>query len=840
MRGNGRVRGVTHPKGGHADVLLSEGWQVARAAPGSITDPKALASASLAWTAVAKVPATAASALRDAKEWSLDGPPRRFDAEDWWWRVTIAPGELFGEARTEPGDELTLCFDGIATIAEVWVDGERVIQSENMFVAHRVPLPAGETSHEIVICCRSVDARLAMKRPRPKWRAPMIEHAQLRWIRTTLLGRTPGWSPPAAAVGPWRPVRLVRQRDVAIDELSFRASVEGDHGVVEVVASTIRSLDGKERSAALVVERGGSEHRIPLQRDASTRLVIPKVERWWPHTHGEPALHRAWIEIQDDIRVDLGTIGFREVEAKIDDDGFTLFVNGTRIFCRGACWTPLDVVTLASDDREAYDAAMTQIARAGMNMLRLSGAMSYESPAFFDATDAQGVLVWHDLMFANMDYPEEDAAFAASIKEEVTQHLCLLEGRPSIAVVCGNSEGEQQAAMFGASRDKWSPPLFHETLPKLTRSVLPDVPYWPSSAHGGPAFPHQVDHGTTSYYGVGAYQLPLSDARRSGVRFATECLAFANISSGLISAKVHQPQWKERTPRDLGAGWDFDDVRDHYVERLFRVNVPDLRYSDHDRYVALGRVITGEVIAQTFGEWRRARSRCAGGLVWFLRDLWQGAGWGVIGANGEPKAAYHYMKRACQPLALHISDEGNNGLYLHVVNDTASAMIGEVEIVLFKNDAQVGRTTSTLTVEARSATEVAIGSLFEGFLDLNHAFRFGPPTCDLVVARFEGTETFHFPVGLFSQKKKDLGLTAVLARPSEGSPEVDITLTTTAFAESVAIEIEGYAADDDYFHLAPGASKTVRIRPLKNLRQAPRGLVTPLNAESPIGVTLPK
>jgi len=46
--------------------------------------------------------------------------------------------------------------------------------------------------------------------------------------------------------------------------------------------------------------------------------------------------------------------------------------------------------------------------------------------------------------------------------------------------------------------------------------TLPDVPYWPSSAHGG-AFPHQANVGSTSYYGVGACLRAPEDARRESL-----------------------------------------------------------------------------------------------------------------------------------------------------------------------------------------------------------------------------------------------------------------------------------------------------------------------------------
>src|SRR6266700_6390269 len=118
--------------------------------------------------------------------------------------------------------------------------------------------------------------------------------------------------------------------------------------------------------------------------------------------------------------------------------------------------------------------------------------------------------------------------------------------------------------MWGAAREAWAPELFHAFIASLVAQCLPGVPYWPSSAWGG-AFPHQVDAGTTSYYGVGAYLRPIDDARRSGLRFATECLGFSNVPGvaaiermpGGAGVRVTHAVWKARASRDLTAGWDF-------------------------------------------------------------------------------------------------------------------------------------------------------------------------------------------------------------------------------------------------------------------------------------------
>ena len=161
------------------------------------------------------------------------------------------------------------------------------------------------------------------------------------------------------------------------------------------------------------------------------------------------------------------------------------------------------------------------------------------------------------------------------------------------------------------------------------------------------------------------------------MRFAAECLAFANVPddealqplAGGVASAVHHPRWKAGVPRDAGAGWDFDDVRDHYLRELFGVDPVALRSTDAERYLELSRAVTGEVMAEVFGEWRRAGSPCGGGLVLWLRDLVPGAGWGVLDHRGEPKVAYHHLRRALAPVAVWITDEGLDGVAVHVAND---------------------------------------------------------------------------------------------------------------------------------------------------------------------------
>ena len=777
---------------------------------------------------------SAAAALRASQQWSLAGTPRRFDAQDWWFQLH------FDAVDHLPTDRLTLGFDGLATVTEVWLNGVSLLVSRNMFVAHTCDVtdalrPVG---NELVIVCRSLDQQLTQQRGRPRWRSPMVAHQQLRWFRTTLLGRTPGWSPPVAVVGPWKDVWLASTPAGAVEDVVLTASLDGSTGKVVCRLHQRRSHNTAQPAISLLVERGDKSFVQPMTYHAATQMFeaelhIPQVDLWWPHTHGEPCLYRAALQIQSagadtavdtrlDTRLDLGAVGFRTVSLKKQDAAFCIEVNGTPIFCRGAVWTPLDPVSLRSSPDQCH-AAVAQARVAGMNMLRVAGTMAYEESHFYDACDAQGILVWQDFMFANMDYPAADESFMASVALEVRQQLQALRNRPCLTVLCGNSEVEQQAAMWGAPAEVWYPALFAQVIAQLCTEHAPGIPYWPSSAHGG-AFPHQASAGTSSYYGVGAYLRPLEDARHADLQFATECLAFANVPSentikrmpAGLATRVHDASWKARSPRDSNAGWDFDDVRDHYFEQLLQTDSRQLRRCDHERYLTWSRMVSGEVMAASMTEWRRPASSCKGALVLFLRDLWAGAGWGLIDDAGQPKACYHYLKRVQQPCTVLLTDEGVNGLWIHLHNEQPRDVPVELELSAWLGgDVRVAHGRKALTLPARSAQSLSALNFLDAYVDLTHACQFGPRVCDAVVVTMKGTsglsaQAVYFCGGLQTTQESDVGLSAqaTLLDPQTAV----VTVKSQRFALGVHFDVPGFLADDEFFHLPPESDICVTLR----------------------------
>jgi len=57
-----------------------------------------------------------------------------------------------------------------------------------------------------------------------------------------------------------------------------------------------------------------------------------------------------------------------------------------------------------------------------------------------------------------------------------------------------------------------------------------------------------------------------------------------------------------------------------------------------------------------------------------------------------------------------------------------------------------------------------------------------------------------------------------------------VTLTTRRFAQSISFDVPGFEPDDMGFHLAPGSSKRVILRPL--ITKPLRGTAIALNAEA--------
>jgi beta-mannosidase len=807
---------------------LEQGWQCLSTPAGTHASPADWPADG--WLA-AQVPGTVASAWRAAGRLDADHLPA-FAFDDHWYRLSLTGN---GPQR--------LRLHGLATLAEVWLDGVKRLDSDSMFIAHDLDFELHDSA-TLALCFRSLAPLLAARRSRARWRPRLVSPPSLRQVRTTLLGHMPGWCPPLQAVGPWRPIELLGETREAFDTVDLATRVEGDDGVVSLTVTFVHPQD----APADAVLNCGAAHSSLHWSDSRTlagELRVPHVERWWPHTHGAPTLHSVVLELGG-ARIELGPVGFRSltVERGADGAGFALRVNDVPVFCRGACWTSADLVTLTGTPQQLAQAFA--LARdAGMNMLRVGGTMVYESAAFYALADQYGILIWQDFALANFDYPN-DAAFLASVSREAQQFLARTRRFAALAVLCGGSEVDQQAAMFGLPPSMRAQPLFTECLPALVERERPDVPYVSNSPSGG-IWPFSTRTGITHYYGVGAYLRPLEDVRRAEVRFAAECLAFANVPDdatlhdALGTIQLHDPRWKAAVPRDQGAGWDFDDVRDHYLHTLYGVEPACLRYEDPQRYLELSRAVVAELMSDVFAEWRRAGSQCGGALVWQFQDLRPGAGWGIVDSTGRPKSAWYALAQILRPVQVVMTNEGLNGLDLHLINETDQCLHAQLDLVCLRDGAlKVAEASRAVELAPRGSQRLGAADCLGQFFDFTHAYRFGPRAHDVTIATLSdpasGTiwsQAFHLPEGR-ALERYDTGLTVTLEATADGAWQ--LVVEAKRFARFVNVVDRHYRAADNWFHLPPNQPRTIALIPfsINETQAAPQGEIRSINSSSPV------
>jgi beta-mannosidase len=749
------------------------------------------------------------------------------DQRDVWYRVGFSGGA-----------EETLLFQGLATIADIWLNGEHVQHSENMFLPCSVTARTSATN-DLYICFRSLTQWLASQRGRARWRTRIATPGTLRFARTTLLGRMPGWCPTIHPVGPWRPVqrkhRLLPYEVGTIDAIASVVDGDGHFSLRCIVDGDLpRGLD-----ATIEIDGGISSPLARIsEREFAARIVIPRIPLWWPHTHGDPHLHQARLRLGD-TECDLGRIGFRtiEVDRDVDGSGFALCINGQPIFCRGACWTTPDVVTLPCDAAN-YQPWLEALRDAGANMVRLGGTMLYEADDFYALCDELGLLVWQDAMLANFDYPTTEA-FQSSLTAELEHFLNRTQLNACLAVFCGGSEVIQQAAMFGVAKDKIDDTLYQSVIPTLLRRVRPGLPYV-SNSPSGDDLPFLTNSGVTHYYGVGAYCRPVDDARRAGVRFASECLALAHVPCARTVEELGispptDPRWKQSVPRDSGASWDFEDIRDHYLATLFKVDPLRLRYADFPRYLALSRAVSCILVGETFNEWRRLGSICRGALIWQWQDVQPGAGWGLMDSRGRRKPAWYALQRACRTRQIMLTDEGLNGLAVHIVNEADQPARVVLRFACLKHGSTpVREVEQSLVIGARSSLCLSSAALLPAFFDITYAYRFGPLAHDVTIASLHDeasgrliADSCHFP-DIASLQPHDIGLETKVEHDADGW---SLRLRATSFALFLHIDDQAFTASENWLHLAPGADRRIALLPDREEAAVPQGEIRALNMD---------
>ncbi|MBE7220258.1 MAG: hypothetical protein INR64_17450 [Caulobacteraceae bacterium] len=223
--------------------------------------------------------------------------------------------------------------------------------------------------------------------------------------------------------------------------------------------------------------------------------------------------------------------------------------------------------------------------------------------------------------------------------------------------------------------------------------------------------------------------------------------------------------------------------------------------------------------------------------MWFARDLRAGAGWGVVDVWGRPKSNVYAMRRAFAPRRLFITDEGVNGLALHAVNDGDAPLTGRLTMTCLRNGAQrVMAGSLDRVVPPRGGVTTSAFAMFGCFFDAGCAYGFGAPPHDVVVATWEAggeilAETCWHPD--HARAVIHDAAPTVTITPDAGGWLM--TITGERALRSVVIADRALVPADNWFHLAPGRPRRVRLQALPGHAPVPpRGEIRALDLAQPV------
>jgi beta-mannosidase len=440
-------------------------------------------------------------------------------------------------------DEAALCFGGLDTFATVWLNGRRILVSDNMFLPHRVPvqeyLRPGENELRILFESalskgRSLQAELGET-------AVWNGDSSRVYVRKAQYHYGWDWGPTLLTAGPWRPVwlevspaRISRlYAPVELDETLTRA-----HLPVEIVVESSHRIPGAAVELTVYGPGGQVATRasVPLTDSALVHsLTLENPELWWPNGYGSQPLYRLLVtllsdgEIIDTQEQRLGIRRLRLVQDEIQGEAggsFRFEVNNIPIFCGGANWIPADML-LPRVTPDRYRAYLQRAAKAHMQMIRVWGGGIYEAESFYDICDELGLLVWQDFLFACGIYPGHPA-FLESVRAEAEAAVERLRYHPCLALWCGNNEDYSLASHLGLpvsgelTQSFPARAIYEELLPEICGRLDPARPYWPGSPYdaSGGEDPREGDQHVWNIWNQAMD--PYQEYPRYGGRFVSE------------------------------------------------------------------------------------------------------------------------------------------------------------------------------------------------------------------------------------------------------------------------------------------------------------------------------
>lgn len=663
--------------------------------------------------------------------------------EGYEWRYA----KQFKMEKIGGGDErYVLRFNGIDTLADIYLNGKKVGETANMLIPHEFivtsMLREGDNTLEVIIHSIRCAAQYATIGEIGHSMGAAASGADGEPFRKA--AHMGGWDifPRIFCAGLWRGVELEAQKPVRIDQPAWIIRELGKTWANMLVSCRVQApwamIAKNNLTIRYSISRDGkliSESRESLRcyQHQTSYWNVNGIERWWPKGMGEQPLYDAKIEVIDSngsvLAENAIKFGFRTIRLERDDvygkdrPGQFLFrVNGEPCYIRGSNWVPLD--SFHCRDMEHMLPTLEMFNDLNCNMVRVWGGGVYEPEEFFDYCDAHGIMVWQDFMTGCSVFPQNDE-YAKATEEEVRSVVLRFRNRASLALWSGNNENDGafhwKLGKYLA-RDPNHDRNSRKTIPDVlfefdvTRDYLPSSPYESPDVIAGKAEASEMHlWGARAYYKVPFYT-------NSPCWFASEmgyhgCPNRETIERMMTKDSVYpwtaitgddpkkdyhwNDEWtlKASDPDVGGFGQRRNSLMTNQIKLMFGgVN------TNLDAFIEQSQFVQAEAM-KTFCELFRSRKFTSfNGLIWWnVRDGWPQISDAVVDYYGGRKRAYHALWNAQRDQIVCVVDDHT----AWAVNDELHPVNGNARLT----DVATGKVLLERDFEIPANGKLALGSV---------------------------------------------------------------------------------------------------------------------------------
>jgi len=653
-----------------------------------------------------------------------------------------------------------LVFEGIDTVAQVYLNGELLGEVANQHRSYRFEVKSLLLDGKNQLLVRFLSAiRYADKMSLEYGYRPHVNHHPYNAVRKMAANFGWDWGIDTSTVGLWKPVYL-ESFDARISAVRPTLRLKGETGYASIeieLAGQVAS--GAQQALHIKLADQLAKIENPKLGVNQIELTVENAKPWASHSEGEPHLYALEVSLETNSEpVDLfeASVGFRNISVEYPDTydgiGFEFHLNGQPIFIRGVNWIPDDAF-LHRITKDSLRARLTQAKKANINLIRVWGGGIYESEDFYSLCDELGILVWQDFLFACASYSEE--GLGEEVEAEARENITRIMKHPSLALWNGNNEnlwGHQEWNWAERLEGKsWGAGFYFELLPKLVQQLDPSRSYTPGSpfspdptkAHNDPSvgsvhiwdlwnqkdYPHYLSY-EPRFVAEFGWQGP---ANWSTIKQAISDDPLTPESPGML---VHQKAMSGN-----------DKLTDGLVNHFALPNQME------DWHWAM-QLNQANAIRVAIEHMRNQFPRCMGAVVWQLNDCWPVTSWAAIDGAGREKPLYFSIAQSYEPLLVTISKTVDS-LQVNLLNNTNQDSSGLLQLSLMSFAGnKIAEHEQAISVSANSKQVVSIPQ---------HLAKPDGETSNFLLASFDGKRATWFFVDYRQSKLASAGFDLELA-----------------------------------------------------------------------------